>query len=433
VESGEATQLPAHERSSSRRSPTMNMTERESDWEALQALAADAVSLDALERRLSEFNLFEAIGMVDQEIRHSTFLAFLLDPIGSHGLGDTFLKRILREVCAADSIATLDELDLSETQVAREWRNIDILVVNQTHRFAIAIENKVYAGEHSDQLNRYHEIVHEAYSGYSTVLVFLSLSGVKPSHDGYATISYSMISAILEEFVDSRRYPIRADVTTVMSHYIQMLRRRHLGDSDIGDLCTQIYARHSRAIELVVQKLPMQQMRLLDESVRLIEQTKGLAVCSTYRRSSARSSPLYTLFMPSARDGLVDLIPPDPPWSPSGRNLYFVFAFLPSSLDIVLQIRRGPLAAREQLRDIALRNRPLFTPGPLSPQYIELYRRIVITPNQFAKCSSEELICLLREWWEQFVSDELQKIESIFVTELSGAGNGSTEPLPDGN
>ena len=43
----------------------------------------------------NRFNLFEAVNMVRQEIRHSSFLAFLLNPAESHGLGDRFLRAIL--------------------------------------------------------------------------------------------------------------------------------------------------------------------------------------------------------------------------------------------------------------------------------------------------------------------------------------------------
>ena len=43
----------------------------------------------------SRFNLFEAVNIVRQEIRHSNFLAFLLNPAESHGLGDKFLRALL--------------------------------------------------------------------------------------------------------------------------------------------------------------------------------------------------------------------------------------------------------------------------------------------------------------------------------------------------
>lgn len=41
------------------------------------------------------FNLFEALNITKQEIRHSRFLAYLLDPHEAHGLGDRFLRGLL--------------------------------------------------------------------------------------------------------------------------------------------------------------------------------------------------------------------------------------------------------------------------------------------------------------------------------------------------
>ena len=65
------------------------------DVKALEALVVDNPDLERLEALLDQFNIFEAIGAVRQEVRHSDFLAFLLNPQQNHGLGDTFLKRLL--------------------------------------------------------------------------------------------------------------------------------------------------------------------------------------------------------------------------------------------------------------------------------------------------------------------------------------------------
>jgi hypothetical protein len=66
-----------------------------SNLEALEALQADTPELERLEGLLHRFNFFETIGFVGQELMHSRFLAFLLDPNQSHGLGVLFLKRFL--------------------------------------------------------------------------------------------------------------------------------------------------------------------------------------------------------------------------------------------------------------------------------------------------------------------------------------------------
>ncbi len=67
------------------------------DLETLKALQADASELEGIESLLDQFNVFEAIGFVNQEVMHSQFLAFLLGSNQNHGLGDLFLKRFLGE------------------------------------------------------------------------------------------------------------------------------------------------------------------------------------------------------------------------------------------------------------------------------------------------------------------------------------------------
>jgi len=57
--------------------------------------------LDAFRREkwfFQELNIFEAAGLYRQEIRHSNFLAFLLNPQQNHGLDDAFLKKLIQKI-----------------------------------------------------------------------------------------------------------------------------------------------------------------------------------------------------------------------------------------------------------------------------------------------------------------------------------------------
>src|ERR1017187_3900529 len=64
----------------------------------LESFVVDNPELAQLEDLLSEFNMFEAIGATRQELRHSDFLRFLLDPRERHGLRDYFLKTLFKKV-----------------------------------------------------------------------------------------------------------------------------------------------------------------------------------------------------------------------------------------------------------------------------------------------------------------------------------------------
>src|SRR5574337_738498 len=97
---------------------------------ALEALIVNNRDLTELEDLIAEFNIFEALGIVRQELRHSDFLSFLLNPAERHGIGDYFLKSFLIRVLndADSSPIEIDIIDLNDAVVERETQHIDILI-----------------------------------------------------------------------------------------------------------------------------------------------------------------------------------------------------------------------------------------------------------------------------------------------------------------
>jgi hypothetical protein len=91
---------------------------------ALQDFLVENEDLERLEALLDRFNVFEAIGAVRQEVRHSDFLAFLLDPQQSHGLGDLFATRLLQR-----SLRTAPATVESVTPIDLELWNLATLEV----------------------------------------------------------------------------------------------------------------------------------------------------------------------------------------------------------------------------------------------------------------------------------------------------------------
>jgi PD-(D/E)XK nuclease superfamily protein len=128
-------------------------------------LIADLDQFHRERRFASRLNIFEAAGMQRQEIRHSNFLAFLLRPQESHGLGDAFFKRLIQKALNNSAVTpppisalTLALADLSDALVSREWRNIDLLVESKNNNFVFIIENKVDSSEGDDQLSTYERV-----------------------------------------------------------------------------------------------------------------------------------------------------------------------------------------------------------------------------------------------------------------------------------
>ena len=84
-------------------------------------------NFDRLDLGLQNPNIFQILRISKTEIRHSNFLAWLLDANQSHKLGDIFLKRFLRQVFTSEKFhdvnqIDVEELDLSKVQILREWK-----------------------------------------------------------------------------------------------------------------------------------------------------------------------------------------------------------------------------------------------------------------------------------------------------------------------
>src|SRR5688572_1146832 len=133
---------------------------------ALEQFVVENDDLLTLESLIGRFNIFDALRIARAEIRHSNFLAFILDPIESHGQSQLFLKALLMDLlkAAPPSLRPLSPIDIDGTDlrgvvVRREWNNIDLLITCDQPSFVIAIENKIDSGEHSNQLFKYKEVV----------------------------------------------------------------------------------------------------------------------------------------------------------------------------------------------------------------------------------------------------------------------------------
>lgn len=161
-------------------------------------------------RRGECYNVFNVLGVDNMEMSHSAFLAALLDPDGSHGMQDAFLKAFI------DTIAhggTKPELDTAHANVYTEYNignttettggRIDILITDRSDTgsgkaggHAIIIENKIWAADQPNQLQRYDKYACGTYSSDGYLLLYLTLDGKEPTDQSkgeltdYRCISY---------------------------------------------------------------------------------------------------------------------------------------------------------------------------------------------------------------------------------------------------
>lgn len=137
-----------------------------------------------------DFNVFTIVLPAHDEVRlHTRFLHNLLDPQGTHGCGDRFLKLFFETLddCPSD-------LNAASFQVWKEASTpngqIDLLL--ESPHFGIAIENKIYAHEQPHQLARYATYLENQFP-QNWLLFYLTLDGRESNtHEGapYLSICY---------------------------------------------------------------------------------------------------------------------------------------------------------------------------------------------------------------------------------------------------
>ena len=143
--------------------------------------------------RREPFNVFSVLRSTSDEVNlHSRFLHALLDYQKSPDADRRNLMDFLH------SVAGKKDFKEEGIKVVRERDNIDILITNNARpKQAIVIENKIWAGDPSRQLQRYFETL-EARDFCDIQLLYLTLDGHAPSKDSvdnlddndYKTISY---------------------------------------------------------------------------------------------------------------------------------------------------------------------------------------------------------------------------------------------------
>jgi hypothetical protein len=143
----------------------------------------EKMQLDERKKRGELFNIFEVLGITSNEVRtHSPFIAELLNPYGSHGMGATPLSLFVQLI---NSRVQNFDFDVNNATVSveksigkidesyKEGGRLDILI--QSNGKAILIENKVYADDQFQQLTRYYAYAKHSFGEGNFLLLYLAL------------------------------------------------------------------------------------------------------------------------------------------------------------------------------------------------------------------------------------------------------------------
>lgn len=398
------------------------MTEFErKDIDSLTSFCVQNEELNRLGAMLSEFNVFEAAGLSRDELKHSKFLSFLLSPSETHHLGDAFLRRFL-QLALKDSpnadlpITALNvELwDLTDTEVRTEWANIDVLVLNHSHKLAVIIENKVGTGEHSDQLNRYHTLIDSQFEGWKTVPIFLSPFGAAPSDERYNILNYDQIASLVDSFATLKACP--QEVASSLRHYSQMIRRHIVTDSTVKDLCREIYRKHKKAIDLIFEYRQDHMGGMYDYLASLIDNDVTLARCEEKRNATSFLPVSWLSWMP---------ISDDRTWVSKGWLLLFWFEIDDRGVRVVLCIGPGDRATAKVCLEAAQNNKPPFNPQrkEVSKKWNRIFTNTIVPTHVVSSGDISQTIAEFEAAWPRIRNTLIPQMERTISEAIRNTAN----------
>ena len=209
-------------------------------------------AIDIISPRLWEYEEF-----------HSRILNWLLDPSSRHRQSGCFTAALLNATKAPPQLLAAD---WNVAQILQEWENevdghkgyLDILILNQEYQSLIAIENKTFSQEHSNQLTRYRLALENVYPDYARHHVFLSPSGVSPyrkrDRKYWRPASYSVIHDAIRQVLETG--VADPDANALLQIYATTIRRNVMPDTSLKQQARRIYLEHREAIDLIFANKP---------------------------------------------------------------------------------------------------------------------------------------------------------------------------------
>ena len=379
---------------------------------ALEKFLLQNDDLEQLESLIAEFNVFETLDAVRAEIKHSNMLAWLLNPNANHGLGDQFLRLFLKYIFANNRDAIKSEVtffdievfNLDDIEIRREWSRIDLLLISETNKLVVTIENKVDTEEHDDQLKRYFDIVSKEFTGYRKLFVFLTPESITPSdEENWLIFDYSTIYSILTNLLKSRRNSLSNTVYDFIDQYCTILRRYIMPKSEIEEICKKIYQKHQQALDLIFQYKPDTESEV-SEIIQDIIKSHGELILDSAGKTVIRFTTKH----------LDDLIPKKGEgWGTGNRILMFEFDNYDKKLVLRLYIGPGDNALRNKLHNIAKENTKLFNKSDrkLGSKWLAIYQKEYLKTSDYEESDVVDLKEDLSKKINSFTTDDLLKIE----------------------
>ncbi|MEB5899562.1 PDDEXK-like family protein [Staphylococcus arlettae] len=387
------------------------------DEKLLIEFIKDVDRLNEIESNIDNFNVFEILGTVNTEIRHSNMLAWLFNPNEVHELKDLFIKKFIEVYLNKVTVQKDDSFilkmllrDFDDVTVRREWNHIDILLISEANKVVIAIENKIWSKESKGQLKRYQSVLESEFLNYEKIYCFLTPeAGDSSNTEVWTSMSYIDVITCLETIVALKKDTINPKVSSFINQYIDILRRYIVKDENLEKLCTEIYFKHKRALDLIFEYKPdihndisnkIQSIIKEDDNLILDDSSKSLIRFTTQKLDEKMGRNHY-----------------DSKWTSSNRYLLFEIRNNYDRKSLHLLIGPSDETTRKNLHAKALAHPNVFkkVKKTMTPVYNSIFTKELYANNKHLEY--EDVIRAVENKFHEFLTQDLPKIESVLLSE----------------
>ena len=222
-----------------------------------QVATINKKNAEILDATGGRFNIFRICGVNHYENTHSSILAELLNPQGSHSLKNQFLDAFLETIGKDFALKDFDTTNATvHTEYVTDNGRIDILIKDHKKN-AIIIKNKIYACDQHEQLIRYDSSAKKYFEHYQ--IYYLTLFGSEASEQSagdviYHTISYAetIIQWLDKCIALAVRLPLVRETLIQYSNHIKQLTDQDMNSKNEEEITSLLAKFHDlKAIQSI--------------------------------------------------------------------------------------------------------------------------------------------------------------------------------------
>lgn len=186
---------------------------------------------------LKKPNVFNVLRLDRYEIRHSNFIAWMLDPNEKHGLNDTFLNMLLHDILSEEQISNSGRFKWIKRESVAD---IDLFI--EFDNLLIIIENKYDSDEHSDQLSKYREYIEAHFPNKNAVFVYLTPEGrLTKNNNEYIVYSYHQIAQNIQAILKYSNVNLCTRTTIYIEDYLHSIQSNIMKSNRENLLAAELY------------------------------------------------------------------------------------------------------------------------------------------------------------------------------------------------